>query len=167
MDNEIDILNGEELDDYVYFTEMASVAHDWDNGILIAVDPERNTLNIPYFKVYNSSSYEKASRVARLHFKNSGMEYHIRDKKRSIPTWSLNTSDKQKIIDLLRKPYRKNKKYTNWQALCFEWNDVNGLIGNIDIDEYFAGKYDEKYIKHPNSALREAYVPSYQKMPDT
>ena len=50
--------------------------------------------------------------------------------------------------------------------MCFQWNYENNLIDD-DITAYFNGDYDKKYENHPNSALKEAYVPSTQKMPDT
>ena len=153
-----------EIDDYEYLGEMATITRDIDRkgNILIAVNPERDRLSIPYFKVYDSDDILTAKRVIRLHFKDSGMEYH----KDKYKEWVLNADDKKHIIRVLKKTSKRFKAYTNWQYMCFQWNYENNLIDD-DITAYFNGDYDKKYENHPNSALKEAYVPSTQKMPDT
>lgn len=146
-----------------YF-EMATIVRDVDRKgkILIAVNPERDRLNIAYFKVYDSNDIKTAKRVIRLHFKDSGMEYH----NDMYEKWILNSNDKKHIKKLLESPNKRHKSYSNWQYMCFQWNYENNLIDD-DIDAYFNGDYDEKYINHPNTALTTAYVPSTQKMPET
>jgi len=59
----------------------------------------------------------------------------------------------------LEKKHKTSKIYTNWQFACFQWNVENDLIDD-DIDEYFAGTYDER-MKNVIS-----YVPSTQLMPE-
>lgn len=153
--------NDSHNDDYDYLTEMATIARDQEEGILISVNPERQTLNIPYFKVYDNSSVNTAKCVARLHFKDSGMEYH----KDSLGKrqWIINNGDVKNIRNILQKKSKRDKSYTYWQMACFQWNYENGLIDD-DTDKYFAGKYDEKY--RGDSRLESAYVPSTQEMPD-
>ena len=153
-----------EIDDYESYFEMATITRDIDRkgNILIAVNPERDRLSIPYFKVYDSDDILTAERVIRLHFKDSGMEYH----KDKYKEWVLNADDKKHIIRVLKKTSKRFKAYTNWQYMCFQWNYEINLIDD-DITAYFNGDYDKKYENHPNSALKEAYVPSTQKMPDT
>ena len=146
------------------FFEMATITRDRGNGILISVNPEREHLNIAYFKVYDSDSVNTAKRVIRLHFKDSGMEYHKDPLGKSM--WDLNARDKKDIRNLLEKPSKRNKPYTNWQVACFQWNYENNLIDD-DIDEYFSGKYDDEYANIKDTNLQEAYVPSDQEMPKT
>ena len=56
------------------FFEMATIAID--DNLNINVNPEVDRLSIAYFKVFNAESFRKATKVARLHFKDNGMEYH-------------------------------------------------------------------------------------------
>lgn len=145
-----------------YYAEMATIA--LQDGININISQEIDRLSIAYFKVYDHANVNAAKRVIRLHFKDSGMEYH-RDPLGKQP-WKLNSKDIKKIIQLLNKPYRSNKAYTNWQAACFQWNSDNRLIPlSADIDEYFTGKYDHMYDQ--DSRLESAYVPSTTKIPET
>lgn len=156
-----DLMN-EPIDDYDYFEEMATIARDRDEGILISVNPERDRLSIPYFKVYDSDSVDTAKRVVRLHFKDSGMEYH-KDPLGKMQ-WVMNNRDVKNVRKALQKKSKRDKPYTYWQMACFQWNYENGLIDD-DIDQYFAGICDNKYKYDRRLAM--AYVPSTQKMPDT
>lgn len=142
------------------FLEMATIAID--NDLNINVNPESDRLSIAYFKVFNAESFRKATKVARLHFKDSGMEYH---KDRSgKQQWKLNSKEIKRIVKLLKSNHTDYDGYTNWQVACYQWNLENGLI-NQGIDNYFTGKYDHIYDN--DSRLKEAYVPSDQEMPET
>ena len=155
-------LMDEPVYEYEYFNEMATIARDQDEGILISVNPEREHLTIPYFKVYDSYSVDTAKRVARLHFKDSGMEYH-KDPLGKMQ-WVINNRDVKNIRKVLQKRSKRDKPYTYWQIACFQWNYENGLIDD-NINQYFAGKYDEMF--EGDTRLEKAYVPSTQEMPDT
>lgn len=141
------------------FLEMATIAIDDD--LNINVNPEPDRLSIAYFKVFNAESFRKATKVARLHFKDSGMEYH---KDRSgKQQWNLSSREVKRIVKLLKSNHTDYDGYTNWQVACYLWNLENGLIDQ-GINKYFSGIYDEKYDN--DSRLKEAYVPSTQEMPD-
>lgn len=156
----IDLYKPDEYEEYYY--EMATIVRDEYEGILISVNPERDHLTIPYFKVYDSYSVDTAKHVIRLHFKNSGMEFH-KDPLGKVQ-WILNNKDIKNIRKILQKKSKRDKLYTYWQMACFQWNYENGLIDD-DIKEYFSGKYDNKYIN--DKRLFSAYVPSTQEIPDT
>lgn len=150
----------EYYEEYYYLDEMATIA--FTNKLNISVSPVRHTLNIPYFSVYDSYSVYMAKRVAKLHFKNFGIEYY-KDSIGKQP-WILNSEKIEKIRELLKKNNKTNPKYSNWQVLCFQWNYENGLVDG-DINQYFAGNYDNQHFN--DSRLESAYVPSTQEMPDT
>ena len=142
------------------FFEMATIATD--KNLNINVNPESDRLSIEYFKVLNAKSFRSATKVARLHFKDSGMEYH-RDPSGKQP-WALNSKEIKQIVRLLESKHVDYNGYTNWQVACYQWNLENGLI-NQGVQDYFAGKYDHIYDN--DSRLKEAYVPSTQEMPKT
>lgn len=157
-----DILDQEisESDDSVnYYWEMATIATD--EKLNINVNPEADHLSIAYFKVLNAESFRKATKVARLHFKDSGMEHH-NDGLGKQP-WILNSKELKHIIELLKEPNDSHDGYTNWQIACYQWNLENGLIKKFK--DYFDGVYDHMYDN--DSRLKEAYVPSTQEMPET
>lgn len=143
------------------FFEMATIATD--KNLNINVNPESDRLSIEYFKVLNAKSFRSATKVARLHFKDSGMEYH-RDPSGKQP-WALNSKEIKQIVRLLESKHVDYNGYTNWQVACYQWNYHNGLVKSFK--DYFAGDYDEKYKNATDINLQEAYVPSTQEMPKT
>lgn len=150
------------VDDYL--TEMATIA--FTNKLNVAVNPERYTLNIPYFKVYDNGKIDASKRVARLHFKDSGIEIHNHDRLGKKP-WLPSNDVVKDIRNILGQldPTRDNL-YTVWQVLCYEWNRINDLIPvNTTVKEYVSGKYDNQHFN--DTRLEKAYVPSTQKIPDT
>lgn len=139
------------------FLEMATIAYE--KNLNINVNQEIKHLSIAYFKVYDHEKYSAAKRVARLHFKDSGIEYH--NDGRGKQAWKLNASDNKKIIMLMKEQSDSHTGYTNWQVACYQWNYENGLVKNFN--DYFNGKYDHMYDN--DSRLKGAYVPSTQEMP--
>ena len=142
------------------FFEMATIAID--DNLNINVNPEVDRLSIAYFKVFNAESFRKATKVARLHFKDNGMEYH--QDRFGKQQWKLNFKEVKHIVKLLKSNHTDYDGYTNWQVACYQWNLENGLI-NQGIDTYFSGKYDHMYDN--DNRLKEAYVPSTQEMQKT
>jgi len=141
------------------FLEMATIAID--DNLNINVNPEVDRLSIAYFKVFNAESFRKVTKVARLHFKDSGMEYH--NDRSGKQQWELNSKDIKRIVKLLKEQNDSHDGYTNWQIACYQWNLENGLIRSFK--DYFEGMYDHIYDN--DSRLKEAYVPSTQEMPET
>ncbi|MDE7354444.1 MAG: hypothetical protein K2O06_15540 [Acetatifactor sp.] len=141
------------------FFEMAMIAYE--DKLNISVNQETKRLSIAYFKVYDHQKYSAAGRVARLHFKDSGMEYHSDSRGKKI--WEISGSDSRRIVKLMQSPSDDHDGYTNWQVACYQWNYHNGLVKSFK--DYFAGKYDHMYDN--DDRLKEAYVPSTQEMPET
>lgn len=133
-------------------------------GLCISIDEEVRHLNIAYFKVHNHINVFGSTHVARLHFKDNGMEYHIHETLHK-KIWSISSSEIKKVIALLNAECHINPEYSNWQMACFQWNCFNGLLPlQTNIDEYFTGAYDKMYTQ---GAQANAFVPSTQEMPDT
>lgn len=153
---------GDELIDDECFEESPSIA----KGVKlhISVDQEVHRLSIAYFKVYDHERVPSSKRVARLHFKDSGMEYHANDPL-GKEIWAIPTDAIKNVIAILKSQNMINREYSNWQVACFEWNHYNGLLpGDVDLEKFFTGAYDQM---HRSSTRANAFVPSTQKMPDT
>jgi len=148
-------ISGEYYPDDEAFTEMATILSDDRLKLRIQVNPDRNRVEDPYFKVFNATIPKLGeTSVARLHFKDSGMGYHID----GYFDWDINDTDIHRIIDILNSPYRESPQYTNWQMACYLWNLEYALIDQ-DRNKYFRGEFDDN--KHPS------YVPSNQPIPST
>ena len=146
-----------DLMDEEIFEEMATVATDIEHNIRIQVNPDRRRKGIPYFKVYDNSSYTSATKVARLHFKNYGIEDH----KDRYESWYPNNKEIKMIRNFMMNQHVDFPQYTNWQMACWLWNLEYDFFNNHNRDEYFAGKFDEEYKDHPS------YVSSNQEMPES
>lgn len=144
-----------------YMSEMATVARipatNKRSALRIEVNPDRKRKGDPYFKVMDTMGYDKKkSRVCRLHFLDSGMEFHTGD---GLLTWDITNRDIKEIIKALKMEHEDFPEYTNWQMACYLWNMEYGF--DINRQSYFNGEYDDKYKDHPS------YVPSTQEIPDT
>lgn len=160
----VESLYQSQLDHDSYFSEMATIA--FTNKLNVAVNPERRTLNIPYFKVYDNGKVDASKKVARLHFKDSGIEIHKHDKLGKKP-WIPSNDDIKNIKSILIQPDpTRDNLYTVWQVLCYEWNRINDLIPvNTTIKEYVSGKCDNQRFN--DTRLETAYVLSDTEIPKT
>jgi hypothetical protein len=131
-----------------------SVIKDYRNQIRFDVDEERP--GHPYFKVYNSTTLKKfETKIARLHFKDSSMEYHSDE----YLDWIITNKDVKLFKEILNDNNRSEPYCTNWQLLCYRWNTLNRIIP--EKFKYFNGEYDNKNSNNP------LYVSSIQEMPET
>jgi len=138
------------------FAEMATVTTSDKYQIKIAVNPDIKRKGVPYFKVYDSAKPKKNStRIARLHFLDTGMEYHKGD---GYLDWYITNQDIKDIKRLLLTLNVDFPNYNNWQVACYHWNLEYGLIP-MGISKYINGIYD--HIHHPS------YIPSTTQIPDT
>lgn len=137
--------------------EMATVGSQNKPAIRIQINPDRKRKGVPYFKAFNTQELkDNESKVARLHFLDTGMEYH-RD---AYKDWRLNSKDIKNIKEFLMNEHRI-EPHTNWQMACWLWNLEYFGFDDSKIDDYFAGKLDNQFKDHPS------YVPSTAQMPDT
>ena len=140
--------------------EMSTVAINKDKpNLLVMVNVDPNRIGNPYFKVFNSSSYQKATKVARLHFFDEGVELH----RGKYEIWDLTKKDIKIIKEFLQRNHKGSLKYTNWQMACWLWNlEYNYFQFDIDdIDRYMNGDFDKQFKDHPS------YIPSDTPIPET
>lgn len=139
--------------------EMATVKADEEIGIRIQINVDPGRVGVPYFKVFNEFKTKKhETRVARLHFMNSGMEYH----KDEYLDWEITNKDVKRIKEVLKARYvEDNPDISNWDMAKYLWNLEYQFFGNSSMDKYFNGELDEKFKDHPS------YVPSTTPIPDT
>ena len=144
-------------DDY-YLGEMATVCSSAKPAMSIHVNPDPNRIGNPYFKVYDSELPRKNdTRICRLHFLDSGMEYH----KDSFKDWIISSKDIRNIKSFLSEKHELTQKYSNWQMAKFLWNLEYRFFPQRDIDKYMSGQFDDQFKDHPS------YVPSTAEIPDT
>ena len=143
--------------------EMATITRDEELSIRIQVNPDRGRIGVPYFKVFNTPMLlRNKTKVARLHFMDSGMEYHQDE----FMDWVISNQDIKNIKKVLNKKY-KDTQYTIWQMTCYQWNfEYASFYNGKDIrneDEYFNGVYDADpdFYNHPS------YIPSITVIPET
>ena len=94
-----------------------------------------------YFKYYNSFSYRKADKVARISLiKPEYLEHTNYDGK---DNWVLNSKERKELIDFMNKPSKVHKGLTNWQTTLVQYNFDNFYIdpedtinSTFNIEEY-------------------------------
>ena len=59
------------------FTEMATVARDYENNLSIAVNPDSSRNRPTYFKVYDHVNYKHATKCARISFLSPEYVIHV------------------------------------------------------------------------------------------
>lgn len=142
--------------------EMATIGttHSPMN-LKVQINPDPRRIGNPYFKVFSTElPKEGETKVARLHFFDTGMEYH-RD---IYLDWVLRKSEIKNIREFLQRPHYLKPEYTNWQMACWLWNMEYGFIFPQFIDDYMAGLYDDKFV---NDRRYPSYVPSTTPIPET
>ena len=135
--------------------EMATVFKNKKQNVSIIVNPDSNRSGNPYFKFVNNSNFRNADKLIRIMFNKPDYVIHHDGK----DLWKLNSKEKKLLITIMNKESSKYKGYTNWQAAKFDWN-YEYFEEDWDIDDYFAGKYDNKF------GSESGYVSSTLSMPD-
>jgi len=143
--------------------EMATVTTDRELSIRIQVNPDRFRMGVPYFKVYNTPAIiPHQTKVARLHFLDTDMEYH----QDNFMDWILSGKEIKTIKKVLNKQY-KDTLYTIWQMTCYLWNYEYSVFYNdkaiYSEEDYFNGVYDSD----PDFYTHPSYVPSAIVIPET
>lgn len=137
--------------------EMATIGiTDNPMPMRVQVNPDRNRTGNPYFKVFNTEGLKSGeTKVCRLHFFDSGMEYH-QDK---YLDWIPSNKDIKNIKKYLNAKHKDFDRYTNWQMTCWLWNYECAFDGICDREVYFNGEYD--------NFTNPSYVPSNTPIPET
>lgn len=135
--------------------EMATVFKNKEQNVSIIVNPDSSRSGNPYFKFVNNSNFRNADKLIRIMFNKPDYVIHHDGK----DLWKLNSKEKKLLITIMNKESSKYKGCTNWQAAKFDWN-YEYFEEDWDIDDYFAGKYDNEFGSEPG------YVSSTLSMPD-
>lgn len=140
--------------------DMVIIGRDVKHNFSVLVADVRGwNQNIPYFNVYNHADYSCATEVARLHFRDCGIETC---NNRGLPPWIMDSTEIKNLVEFMNRPNRFVSDYTNWQLACYKWNCVNYIFKTNEwFRDYMDGKLDVKYSSN------KAYIPSTQKMPET
>ena len=139
--------------------EMATIFENVKPSILITVNPDPNRIGNPYFKVFNMGRLiPNETKVARLHFIDSAMEYH----QDHYNDWILSSKDIKNIKTILMKPHDDFPDYTVWDITKCMWNlEYHSFFSRSQRINYLNGELDDKYKDH------QSYVPSTTEIPET
>ena len=140
--------------------EMVIIGRDVQHNFSVLVADVRGWNQIiPYFNVYNHADYSNATKVARLHFRDRGIETC---NTRGLPSWIMDSAEIRNLLEFMNRPNRLVSDYTNWQLACYKSNCENYIFKTDEwLRDYMDGKLDVKYSSN------KAYIPSTQKMPET
>lgn len=128
----------EELEKFA-IVEMAMAWIDKQNNVCAWVE-NLSGRNNKYFKYINSTSYTKATKVARISMFTE--EYLIHKDPAGKQAWKLTNLEKKQLLNLLNSDNKEYKSITNWQAILVPYNKDNfGLfvqetINGFDKEEY-------------------------------
>lgn len=115
------------------FTEMATVARDYENNLSIAVNPDSLRNRPTYFKVYDHVNYKQATKCARISFLSPEYVIHTGEKR----VWKFGSNkEKKNLMNFLRSKRRGKKdtesEMTNWQYAIALWNLEMGFIDDAE-----------------------------------
>lgn len=104
-----------------FLNEIASIK---DDIFLISIDgpgeTNRNFFEKPYFKVYDSNSYKKATKIARIYFDEAKyVKDHI-----GKPEWILNSQERKLLVQILNQN-------NNWEKLNNDLQKIANTKGII------------------------------------
>lgn len=115
--------------------EMATVARSSRMHILIQVNPDEHHIGNPYFKIYNSESYDTAEGMNRISFNEPAYIQHTTYGKNR---WYLNSKEKKNLISLLKASSdhidRRDtaREYSNWEWAIIQYNNEICAVGEKD-----------------------------------
>lgn len=147
---------------------MATIGRHTKPNFTIAVNPDIHRIGECYLKYYNSDSYEKATRVARISL--LGPYTIIHKNKDDKKNWKLDHDDKNQLDKYLREKSRQAGFLgaTNWDMTLYHWNDEFGFLSedyskdyDSDIEAFLSGFYDTK-----ENCRNRSYMPSYSIQPN-
>ena len=140
------------------FYEMVTIKRDIQNNKCITVNPDSNKEGNPYFKYYNHQSYNSATAVIRILFKEPGFVIHKNYDGKDF--WNISVSDKKILMKILMSPYSANKNYTIWDYAKYQWN-YEYLEVDIDFEDYVNGEYDDFYKDNPSYVSSKEQIKNY------
>lgn len=110
-----------------------------------------------YFKYYDSFSYRKADKIARISLRNPLYLSHRNSDGKD--NWILTDKEKRELVKLMNSPSESREGFTNWQATLIQYNLDNFYIQPRQTIE---GTFDKK--KYPNAYSIDTPMPDYTKL---
>lgn len=130
------LYGNEALNNFNILNEEVIYSNNKEN-ILISIDVDKNRSDgfrkDPYIKIYNTSSYKTASKIARVSLKTG--EYIEHKNLNGKENWILNSKEKKKIGKILNDK-STSKKYNNLSVLDAAYESIKNQ---------FSDKYVEKF----------------------
>lgn len=124
----------------------------------VHVNPDECRRGDEYFKVYNSHSYKKAEKVARIKFKEPlYIDHNNEDGKEN---WCLKSRDRKKLIRFLSSKNNDNPSMTNWQVAIILFNQS---LGKRLIRVNKKSK-SNKISEYPEKLPTELKMPDYSRL---
>ena len=137
--------------------EMATVYRDKGKKQLCQVNPDKGRQCLEYFKLYDSDSFDKATKIARISFREP--KYVIHKDENGLQPWIFNNREKKLLIEYLNlKENFYNRELTYFQIAIVKHNFESGL-GNSEFDclnktiELKNNKYLKLDLQIPNYLL--------------
>lgn len=131
---------------------MANVYRDPQSRFCIEVNPDKQRVGNEYFKLYNAKQWKKATKIARIAFRQAKTIKH----KDIFDDWILTNKEKKYLVDALQKhasmPY---ENYTNWQKAIILHNNEKGL----SMEETLENKVND--LKYPKYLPIDLPMPNY------
>lgn len=134
-DYAIDIKAGEIL------TEFATIYRERNFNMCIAVNPDRkrNLKGMEYFKLYNSTDPTRATKIARIKFRQA--DYVIHKNNGGKKNWILNAKERRQLVKMLNFPssYVFSGGDRVWDEMIYRFNNeagIEALPKNLPIPNY-------------------------------
>lgn len=133
-------------------TEFATVGRFPKYNMSVAVNPDknRNLKDMQYFKLYNNTYPDKATKIARIKFCSCGYVIHKNNGKKK--NWFLDRSEIKNLTEILKSETYNG--YTVWESLVMRFNYESGF------------EFDEIKKNKSDNMIYEDYLPMDLKIPD-
>lgn len=132
--------------------EMAVAVIDRQTNTNIWVENPA-TRNNKYFKFGNNSSWNKATKLARISLLKPVYLYHTNTN--GVKDWELTTKEKRMLVDLLMSS-SKTESLTNWQKVLGTYNQDNY---SLPIEDWISDNWDKE--EYPDAFTKDFPMPDY------
>ena len=137
---------------------MSTIARDEIMYVGVNPDSGRNFFGMEYFKLFNSSSYTKSTKEARIKFRTPEYIRH-RDNKE---IWVLNAKEKSHLMNLLIQPSKYEDDCTVWQYGIMQFN-----LEAYDVSHKETRQMTQEYLNTlSDDDVRKKYLPFDLETPD-
>ncbi len=122
-------------------TEFVTIYRERNFNMCIAVNPDRkrNLKGMEYFKLYNSADPTKATKIARIKFREA--DYVIHRNNGGKKNWILNSRERRQLEKMLNSP--SSDAFSGgsrvWDEMIYHFNNeagIKALPENLPIPDY-------------------------------